>query len=603
MVHNLCNGPQPPLGTEKLLGLGLKYCITTSKPSSNIKECMKKLAYRIRTKQYLLTENRLSNREYIPQIYIKLQNWHPPPASLTLENCITAFEKQLKATITSNNKKTRPYTNLTPTQKTTLRELKHSNDFIILPTDKNLGPSIMNRDTYITQVFEEHLLTTSYTQLSEPIANQRLANTRELLKNNFESHCHELSQPEIEYFTRSFQKHHRTPIFYGMPKVHKTPMKLWPVVSCINSFNSIFSTWLDFKMKTLLPLIPSYIKNSSDLIKELKSLNLPPSAKLFTADASSMYTNIDTTTGIQAIQHLFELYHDRIPTNFPREFFITTLELVMNNNIFSFGDTFWLQLQGTAMGTPAAPLYSIITYGVHENTRILPTFNENLVFYKRYIDDIIGIWIDSPHNSWEDFKTQLNGFGTLQWNIEDLTSSTTFLDLTITIKNQKIHTTTFQKDLNLYLYIPPTSAHPTSCFKGLIVGELLRYWNQNSSSEDFINITNNFILRLLQRGHLLRDITPILQSAASTIDNTLNHRSRSIMDHQQDDTLYIHWQFHPKGIDKGKLRQLYNNTLQHNDNFTNMRIAMSRPTNLRDILCRTNIPTIPNNNTSDILKN
>jgi len=247
----------------------------------------------------------------------------------------------------------------------------------------------MNRDTYITQVFEEHLLTASYTQLSEPIANQRLSNTRELLKNNFESHRHELSQPEIEYFTRSFQKHHRTPIFYGMPKVHKTPMKLWPVVSCINSFNSIFSTWLDFKMKTLLPLIPSYIKNSSDLIKELKSLNLPPSAKLFTADASSMYTNIDTTTGIQAIQHLFELYHDRILTNFPREFFITTLELVMNNNIFSFGDTFWLQLQGTAMGTPAAPLYSIITYGVHENTHILPTFNENLLFYKRYIDDII----------------------------------------------------------------------------------------------------------------------------------------------------------------------------------------------------------------------
>jgi hypothetical protein len=123
-------------------------------------------------------------------------------------------------------------------------------------------------------------------------------------------------------------------------------MKLWPVVSCINTFKSIFSTWLDFKMKTLLPLIPSYIKKSSNLIKELKSLNLLPSTKLFTANASSMYTNIDTATGIQAIQHLFKLYHDRVPTNFPREFFLSTLELVMSNNIFSFGATFWLQLQG-----------------------------------------------------------------------------------------------------------------------------------------------------------------------------------------------------------------------------------------------------------------
>jgi hypothetical protein len=227
--------------------------------------------------------------------------------------------------VTRNNNKTPPCVSLTALQKTTIRELKHSDEFIILPTDKNLGPSIMNRDAYITQVFQEHLLTTSYTQLSEHVAIQRLTNTQQLLIDNFESHRHELSQQEIEYITRSFQGHHRTPIFYGTPKVHKIPMKLWPVVSCVNSFNSIFSTWLDYKMKTLLPLIPSCIKNSSDLIKELKSLHLPLSAKLFTANGSSMYTYIDTATGIQAIQHLFEIYRERIPTNFPKDFFITTL--------------------------------------------------------------------------------------------------------------------------------------------------------------------------------------------------------------------------------------------------------------------------------------
>jgi hypothetical protein len=84
-VHNLCKGFQPPLDTEKLLGLGLKYCVAPSKPSVCIKDCIKKLAYRIRTKQYLLTENRQSEREYIPQIYVKLKNWDPPPASLTTE--------------------------------------------------------------------------------------------------------------------------------------------------------------------------------------------------------------------------------------------------------------------------------------------------------------------------------------------------------------------------------------------------------------------------------------------------------------------------------------------------------------------------------------
>jgi hypothetical protein len=86
-----------------------------------------------------------------------------------------------------------------------------------------------------------------------------------------------------------------------------------------------------------------------------------------------------------------------MPDSFPKEFFLETLKIVMNNNIFSFGDTYWQQLQGTAMGTPAAPLYSIITYGYYENTQILNTFQQNLVYCKRYIDNIFGIWFDSPY--------------------------------------------------------------------------------------------------------------------------------------------------------------------------------------------------------------
>jgi hypothetical protein len=125
-----------------------------------------------------------------------------------------------------------------------------------------------------------------------------------------------------------------------MPKVHNTPMQLRQVVSCVNSFPSIFSTWLDFWMKELLHLIPSYIKNSSKLIKDLQSIHLPEGAKLFAADVTSMYTNIDPATGQQSLRNLFIMYNDLIPTTFPKEFFLKMLEIVMNNNIFSFGDTF-----------------------------------------------------------------------------------------------------------------------------------------------------------------------------------------------------------------------------------------------------------------------
>jgi hypothetical protein len=71
----------------------------------------------------------------------------------------------------------------------------------------------------------------------------------------------------------------------------------------------------------------------------------------------------------------------------------------------------WLQTQGTAMGTP--------------------------LYYKRYIDNIFGIWIDNtttltnhnvdePESPWVKFKETLNQFGSLKWNVEPLTHSTNY---------------------------------------------------------------------------------------------------------------------------------------------------------------------------------
>jgi hypothetical protein len=607
-VHNLCIDNSIPPGTKDLLGLGLKFCLTTPKANPNIKECLRQMAYKIRTKQYLKHNDKNNITPYIPQIYIKVQGWNPPPASLTIENRLTDFEKLISKTVHSQRQRSGNSYNLTPNQRQTLNKLKANANYIIMPTDKNLGPAIMNRNEYIKQCLTEHLLTSHYRQLSNNMAMDRLNTTKTLLINNFHEYKHQLSQAEVIYFTRSLKQHHRIPIFYGMPKVHKTPMTLRPVVSCINSFLSIFSNWLDFKMKDLLFLIPSYIKDSKSLLSDLKGLRIPSNAKLFTADATAMYSNIDTDTGVNAFVNLFNVYKNQIPQNFPKDLFLQVLRTVMDNNIFKFGDTFWLQTQGTAMGTPTAPLYSILTFGFHENTTILNTFQANLLYYKRFIDDIFGVWIDNktqgntPINeetSWDKFKQQLNTFGSLRWNIETPSTATNFLDLTIEIKDKKLVTTTYQKALNLYLYIPPLSAHPSSCIKGLITGEIYRYWLQNTELDDFTNITANFIIRLTQRGHQLHQIIPMLQTAAANIDN-INTRStnRKIND---ENTLYIPWRHHPSNIKNQIIRQIYNQTLKGVDGFDDMRLAISRPKNLRDVLCKSDLPLIQNNNVSDIL--
>ena len=69
---------------------------------------------------------------------------------------------------------------------------------------------------------------------------------------------------------------------------------------------------------------------------QLKQLPLPTGAKIFTADAVSMYTNTDTTQGINAIKQFLITNENDLPANFPVQLFLNILETIMRNNIFSF---------------------------------------------------------------------------------------------------------------------------------------------------------------------------------------------------------------------------------------------------------------------------
>jgi len=585
--HNLCTKNKLPTGTKELLGLNLNFCLATKNIKDNIRRTILKMARSIRISSFLQEHNLPECEDYEKQIYICNNNWHPPPASLLIEDKITEFEKLLKEKqrkLISKNRN-RYLLNLTPLQKAAMKSLRNNNNIVIKSTDKNLGPAVLDADTYSKQVLQEHLLTRTYLQLSNTEAATRYETLKSTLKNIVASHAKSLSKSEIIYFQRSFKMKHRLPIFYGLPKVHKDPICLRPVVSSVNSLLSVFSNWLDFKMKQLLPSVKSYVKNSFEIIEDLKRITLPDNALVFSADATSMYTNIDTETGIQAVRDFLNCNSEHIPEDFPTNMFLQVLELVMTNNIFSFGDTTWLQLTGTAMGTPAACAYATITYGQHENTKILTEFSSNLLYYKRYIDDIFAIWIPPETGNsiiWKNFKERVNDWGTLKWIIEEPSHKTVFLDLNIELRNSTIHTSTYQKSLNLYLYIPPRSAHPPSCIKGLISGELRRYWLQNRP-EDFETILSKFIIRLANRGHHLNDLIPLLQQAALKLSNANSHGARAI----STNNLYIHQMFHPNGLQRTDIREAYNATLKPFLNFEKVTVAISRPRNLKDVLTKT----------------
>jgi hypothetical protein len=94
--QNLCTSNKLSAGNRELLGLNLKFCLASRQLQNNLNHTCLKIAYTIRTKHYLQTNNVKDSHEFIKQLYIRNKHWNPPPASTLIEEKLTEFEKLLK---------------------------------------------------------------------------------------------------------------------------------------------------------------------------------------------------------------------------------------------------------------------------------------------------------------------------------------------------------------------------------------------------------------------------------------------------------------------------------------------------------------------------
>ncbi len=88
------------------------------------------------------------------------------------------------------------------------------------------------------------------------------------------------------------------------------------------------------------------------------------------------------------------------------------------------------------------------------------------------------------------------------WDIKDNppASSVVFLDLVLTIEGNQIVTKTYRKKMNLYLYLPATSAHLNGCSKGTIYGLFKRYYAQNTYRTDYLHFVSLLYRHMLELG-------------------------------------------------------------------------------------------------------
>ena len=559
-VHNLCDDPlSVPPRLLKVLGLGLGYCVSLKRDPNINPIDIPRLIQDIRTKCMLGND---SDPDFDRKLHVKRPDWKPDHAPDELEQALTQFVNAANAAF--KRSRALPHiSNLAPTDLQSLRNIPKERKYCVVDTDKNLGPCIMEMDLMIRRSLHDHLLdTSSYEECSESEALARNEqNFRTIVRTMVDDRAN-LDAPTIKYFTRTLctnrdgskcvqiPTHLHLPYFYIAPKVHKKPWKTRPVVSAVASVPEALSRWIDVQLQKVIHLCPAHLTDSWQLLRDIKNIPiLPPDVHIFTADAVSMYTNINTTHALDTFTRWFDLHHTDLPQEFPVNKILAGLDLIMNSNVFSFGNRYFLQTNGTAMGTPCACAYATIYYSYHEEMVLLK--DPSLLFYRRLIDDAIVIQRSQPH-SHETFMSSMDNFGPpgkrLKWESEaGPQRSVHFLDLHLDLQdNGTIHTRTYQKDMNLYLYRPPSSAQPKSILYGLIYGTLHRYHWQNTDPQWFNHYVMAFYRRLLDRGHKPATLSRLFTTATDRVRRSTiplpKSKSKQLDEHKN--TIFLHLPYH-----------------------------------------------------------
>lgn len=615
-IWNLCRpNTKLPDGVEDILGLNLNFGINFKPKLDEHTIDFTRLRRSIRLR-FIPFE---SKQEYNPKLYIP-KSGYVSPAPKEIETAIDNFEAACK-TAFSNSRRRPHHPNVTKTQVQLLRALRKERRFIAIATDKNLGPAILELDQYIERAFLDHLhCTDTYREISTFEANS-------INNDNFRwicDHCYNkplsaISRSDRMFFANSLfgdrdginkvhpKENITFPYFYLLPKVHKVPLpdfKTRPVVSGVSSVMEPLSKFLDVQLQRVVHLCPCYLKDSWQFLNDIRNLKNLQGYKLITSDANSMYTNINTEHAISIIKKWMILHHDDIPNDFPTELVIAGIEQLMKYNVFSFGNRYFLQRNGTAMGTNVACMYATIYYSYHEETHLL--HQSYIKFYCRLIDDAFIVFDPDDRTvsslPFQSLQNAMDSFGPkekrLTWDTEQPSLSVNFLDLTVTLlPDGTLRTKTFQKSYNRYLLRTPLSCQPDYILKSFVYGAIHRYFWQNALEEDFVNMVTLLKQRMENRGHHHHNLLPLFHQAlqkvaTSSLPNprpTTNQKLQN-SNNNNNDMLFLHLPYHPNNPTRPELRELLSQFKNDLSSFglplQRIIIAYSKAPNIGDICKR-----------------
>ena len=163
--------------------------------------------------------------------------------------------------------------------------LQQQQTFLIVPCNKNLGPTIIKCHDYLKIAMRDHLNdTTTYKSLMSSETNRYALEIRKQILTWLKTHNNKFTKME-RAFIREELNSNQSPYarFYLTLKADKLKpgqmvdhLKSRPIISCPGSLLHGLGVWLDHKLQEVAQKTISYFKNTLELKKQLLDLHLPP---------------------------------------------------------------------------------------------------------------------------------------------------------------------------------------------------------------------------------------------------------------------------------------------------------------------------------------
>ena len=283
-----------------------------------------------------------------------------------------------------------------------------------------------------------------------------------------------------------------------------------------------------------------FILDTGDLINQLENVNQSQNLQnenvyLFTMDVKALYPSIKPELALQAVREVLAI--DKTTKKNTKTAIARFIELSFENSYVTYGD----ECYKSKIGIPTGGSLSRQIADIFLRWILFCKMNPNLStvqairFWKRFIDDVVGIWRGTKR-AFDIFVKQLNNetrkFG-IEFPINEIQfgRSVHILDLCTWLdENNRIQYKGYSKPTDAKRYLNPNSFHPKSVFNAIPFSQMLRTIRNNSKPETTATELDLVMNHFKNSGYKTEILEELKQKAMQgSNDNINNQESNSIV--------------------------------------------------------------------------